>query len=129
MERKKFKKGKLIVRENDPGEDMYVIASGKVSVYKTINQERVILGVLEKNDFFGEMSLLLGHDRSATVEALEPTVVVVFTKEDLEKRLHENASLVDRMLKTMARRLLECHDIISDLEGEKRSLEIIYGQK
>ncbi len=129
MEKKKFKKGKLIVRENDPGEDMYVVASGKVSVYKTINQERVILGVLEKNDFFGEMGLLLGHDRSATVEALEPTEVVLFTKEDLEKRLHENASLVDRMLKTMAQRLLECHNIISDLEGEKRSLEIIYGQK
>ena len=70
MEKKKFLKGDFICRENSPGTEMFVILSGKVEVYKTINSEKIALNVLKPGDFCGEMSLLLNSDRTASLVVL-----------------------------------------------------------
>ena len=90
MEKKKFLKGDFICRENSPGSDMYVIQSGKVGVYKTINGEKIALGVLNPGDFCGEMSLLLKSNRTASLLVLEDTEVMVLHKEAFLRKVQED---------------------------------------
>lgn len=127
METISFKKGQLIFLENSPGEEMFVVRSGKVGVFKIINAEKIELAVLGRNDFFGEMCLLLGCPRSASVEALEDTELLVLTRDTFRQSIQSDPTIAEKMVNTMARRLLQADSIISKLEGEKRSLEIIYG--
>ncbi|MBN1835577.1 MAG: cyclic nucleotide-binding domain-containing protein [Spirochaetales bacterium] len=127
METLQFKKGQIIVQENTPGSEMFVIQAGKVRVFKTINEEKVELAILGKEDFFGEMCLLLDHPRSATVEALEDTRLLRLTKESFRGSIKSRPEIAERIVSVLARRLLQANAIIARLEGEKRSLEIIYG--
>jgi CRP-like cAMP-binding protein len=128
MANKKFKKGSIIVTENSSGKEMYIINSGKVKAYKTINGTKIELGILAKNDFFGEMSLLLNKFRSATIEAMEDTEVSIIEPTNMLKEINENPEFALNMIKTMASRINGAHDIISRVEGEKTSLRIMYGK-
>ncbi len=127
MKKLTVKKGKVVFSENSQGDEMYVISSGSVKIYKTINSERVDLAILKKNSFFGEMSLLLEEVRTATVEALEDTELLALNKESLLQKLKTDSVFAERMLLVLARRLKQADNIISRLEGEKKSLEVIYG--
>ncbi len=129
METREVKKGQIIVQENTPGSEMFVVQAGRVRVFKTINEEKVELAVLGKDDFFGEMCLLLNRPRSATVQALEDTRLLRLTKESFRKSITSRPEIAERIVTVLARRLLQANSIISTLEGEKRSLEIIYGNR
>lgn len=129
METLQVRKGQIIVQENTPGSDMFVVQAGRVRVFKTINEEKVELAVLGKEDFFGEMCVLLDCPRSATVEALEDTRLLKLTKESFRKSIKSRPEIAERIVTVLARRLLQANTIISKLEGEKRSLEIIYGSR
>ncbi|MHC4103499.1 MAG: Crp/Fnr family transcriptional regulator [Planctomycetota bacterium] len=127
MEKKKFSKGDFICRENSPGADMYVIQSGKVGVYKTINGEKIALGVLNPGDFCGEMSLLLKSNRTASLVVLEDTEVLVLHKEAFLRKIQEDPRFAFYMITKMAKRLKGAQGVISKIEGEKRSVEIMFG--
>ena len=129
MKKIKVKKGSIIFTENSEGDEMYVISSGSVKIYRTINAEKVNLAALSTNAFFGEMCLLLGGPRTATAEALEDTELLALTRDSLLQKIKGDAAFAERMLLIMARRLKKADDIISKLEGEKRSLEVIYGAR
>lgn len=129
MEKRTYKKGDLVCRENTAGEEMFIILAGSVKVYKLVNQERIDLAVLGKDDFFGELCLLLGCPRTATVEALENSQLLIINKETLLKNIQEDPKLALRMLKRMAKRMRESNNLITRLEGEVSSLKIIYSVK
>ncbi|MGH9372463.1 MAG: cyclic nucleotide-binding domain-containing protein, partial [Vicinamibacterales bacterium] len=71
--------GEAIVRQGDPGDSMYVVCSGRVSVL--LEPERREVATIETGGYFGEMSLLTGEPRSATVVARGETVVLELTAE------------------------------------------------
>jgi len=76
-ERLSVKTGTIIFREKDPADVMYVIISGRVSISKQVMEGiDKTLSVLEEGEYFGEMSLLLKANRSATVTAMEDTELV-----------------------------------------------------
>jgi len=129
VEKRKVKKGQVICRDNTRGEEMYIILSGQVWVYKTINEERISLATMSKNDFFGELCLLLGGPRTATVEASEDVELLVINKETLLKNIQEDPQLALRMLIRLAKRLEKSNNLITSLEGEVSSLKIIYAVK
>jgi CRP-like cAMP-binding protein len=129
VEKRTYKKGDLVCRENTAGEEMFIILAGSVKVYKLVNQERIDLAVLGKDDFFGELCLLLGCPRTATVEALENSQLLIINKETLLKNIQEDPKLALRMLQRMAKRMRESNNLITRLEGEVSSLKIIYSVK
>jgi ATP-binding cassette subfamily B protein len=67
-----FQPGRDIVRQNDPGDRFYIIARGKVGVWRTEEQSGHTrqIAVLEDGDFFGEITLITGFPRTATVRTL-----------------------------------------------------------
>jgi ATP-binding cassette subfamily B protein len=66
-----FEAGREIVRQNDPGDKFYIIARGKVEVWRKEEQSGLTksLAVLQDGDFFGEITLITGFPRTATVRA------------------------------------------------------------
>lgn len=76
-----FKKNSVILSEEDSGSALFVIAEGKVKVFRSSNDEKeVILAMLNESDFFGEMSLLDGMARSATVMAIEDSKLFIIQR-------------------------------------------------
>ena len=90
MELETHEEGSVILSEGDPGDSMFVISSGEVKVYtrgmmgKTGN---VYLAKLGEGDFFGEVSVLTGKPRTATITASQPTELLRLDKEKLDNAL------------------------------------------
>ena len=83
-----FGDGEVIVRQGDPGQTMYIVASGRVAV--VLEPNRQVVATIEKGGYFGEMSLLTGDPRSATVLAQGDTSVLELDAE-LFRRLGEDS--------------------------------------
>lgn len=83
IETKELESGTVIFREGDPGQHLYLVAEGWVSISKKGRDGKPeVLATVGPNEFFGEMSLLDGKNRSATAEAVETTVLGKIEKED-----------------------------------------------
>ena len=129
MNTKRFSKGKIIFKEGEPGDEMYVIMKGKAKVYKTIDKKKVSLGLLGPDDFIGEMSLFLPVRRTATVEALQDTEVITCDKSSFISMIREDPDIAVKIVTILTKRLVDAHHVIVRLEGEKKSLKPMYGKK
>lgn len=109
-DKKAYRKGEIFVREDTPGDEFYILESGKVIITKGIEgKEDKTLAILEGGDFFGEMSLLDGGPHSASVRALENVEVLTIKRELFEKMLKTDYQTASRFLfaviKVMSERL------------------------
>jgi len=96
----------IIVRQNDTGKSVYIIASGSVKVYtKLLSGERVDLAVLQPSDFFGEIAFLTGKPRTATVETAEDTVILEVTEDKLRDLVSRRPHIMDVLQKYSETRL------------------------
>jgi CRP/FNR family cyclic AMP-dependent transcriptional regulator len=93
--------GYVVATEGDPGAGLFVIADGEADV--TIGGKKV--NHLEAGDFFGEMALLDGGPRTATVTATTPITLYALTEWVFRGLLAEHPSIAMRTLETMASRL------------------------
>jgi CRP-like cAMP-binding protein len=100
-----FAAGAAVIRQGDPGTSMYVIETGRVAVTAALGAgEPTTLAVLGPGDFFGEMSLLTGAARSATVTALDETRLIVIDKEGLGPMIKARPELAERLGAALADR-------------------------
>jgi CRP-like cAMP-binding protein len=100
-----LEKGELLISEDRPGHSMFVIVDGEVEV--TAAGESEPIARLGKGAVVGEMSLLTGQPRNATVTAFGPVEVVEVDKAALANVLWMSPSLVDRFVEMLFRRQLE----------------------
>jgi CRP-like cAMP-binding protein len=94
-----FGRGEVLIRQGDEGDSFFVIQQGRVQVSVTSEggTEEVPVATLGPRDFFGEMSLLAGDRRTATVRALEDTRVVVVDKDTFAGIIQENPAVAAEM--------------------------------
>ena len=120
---KDFPKGTVLFREGELGRDMFIIQKGKVQVRKRVGSAEKVLAELGDGEFFGEMALLMGMDRSATVEAIEDSKILVVTPETFESLLKSNIDIALKMLRKLASRLraLDDHLEVAILETRKEA--------
>jgi len=101
-----FKEGDVICREDEEdGNEMYVIDSGRVSIVKKIGDSDIILTTLDEGDYFGEMALITGSKRSASAIAHTQCKIHTMDKEAFESNLTNNINFTRKLLGTLARRL------------------------
>lgn len=104
--RKKYKKGSIILLEEEAGAALFVIISGKVKVVRVGDDGReVILSILGEGDFFGEMAILDGLTRSASVVAIQKSELFMIHRRDFLKLLHGFPSVAIALLKELTMRL------------------------
>lgn len=114
--RKKYKKGSIILLEEETGAALFVIISGKVKVVRTDDDGReVILSILGENDFFGEMSILDGLARSASVVAITKAELFMIHRRDFLKLLQDFPSVAVALLKELTMRLRKADAQIKSL--------------
>lgn len=94
-----FTAGEALVRQADAGDSFLIISDGEVSV--RVNNTEV--ATLSDRDHFGEMSLLTGEPRSATVVAVRDTRVLVIDRECFETVLKGNPAVVEKMSEVLER--------------------------
>lgn len=104
--RKSYAKNDVILQEEEIGSALFVIVKGKVKVARNSNDGReVILTILSENDFFGEMAILDGQTRSATVTALEDTDLFIIQRNDFLTLLQSNPEVSIALLQELTQRL------------------------
>jgi signal transduction histidine kinase len=115
----------IIFRQGDPGDSFYVIRSGKVRVFRRDSDGfETELSVLGAGESFGEMALVTGEARSANVEAMEETHLIVLSKEQFERILRDFPDISLTFVKQMsgwlmrADRAIEAEMEIMRLNGE-----------
>lgn len=100
-----YPKGTMIFSECQTGNDMYIIQSGQVKISKVVDNNEVILAVLPKGEFFGEMALLENLPRSASAIAHEDTTLMVVNRKNFVQMVATQAQLIARLTTTLAERL------------------------
>jgi small-conductance mechanosensitive channel/CRP-like cAMP-binding protein len=101
--RKYFDIDEVICYEGDPSEEFYIILSGVVEVFSKKNNQAI--ATLREGDFFGEISLLTGTPRTATVRALAvDTVLFVVERQQLQKLLNEHKELGEQIALKLSER-------------------------
>jgi CRP-like cAMP-binding protein len=105
---RRYPKNSIIVEEGLMGDYMYVIRSGRVKVTKASDDGREkIMDLLEAGAFFGEMALLDHSPRSASVRALEPSLLAALSRRDFLSLLRSSPGLGLSLIQELTRRLRE----------------------
>ena len=103
---KRYKEEDFICREKDPGDEMYIVLSGKVDIMlDSIDGSTMKVGTVEPGGFFGEMSILEGLPRSASAVASEDVVVLVIKKENFEIFIEKQPRMALSILKCLSGRI------------------------
>lgn len=106
MKLRHYKKGDIVFPEGAPGNSMYIIDSGQVQVVsESAGEPDAVFAHLGPGSFFGEMALLLGEPRSATVRVAIDAEMWELHKDDLETLLHRHPSIGITISRELSRRL------------------------
>lgn len=103
-----YKKGETIVKEGEQAVAFFIITKGKVEVIQGAGTKKAtVLDTLGPSETFGEMALLDGAPRAATVKALEDSTCLVLSRWDFVAELQTNPHMAVAMLPVLSRRLRE----------------------
>ncbi|AXR69417.1 patatin-like phospholipase family protein [Leptospira mayottensis] len=98
--------GKILLKQGGIGDSMYILVSGRLSwTVRSKNEEILAQGELGKGDIIGEMSLLSGDKRSATVVALRTSQVVRISREDFRMSFANSPEALFQITGTIVHRL------------------------
>lgn len=100
-----FKKGEVIIKQGSYETCAYVIEAGKVEVSSEVNEKKTVFAVLGKKQIFGEMGLMEDKPRSATVTALEDTLVSVIDRKSFNNQLVKNPKILFPIMKALFERV------------------------
>jgi len=116
-----FSAGEIIFREGDLGTEMYIISEGKVEILNRMGEDDRVLAVLEKGDFFGEMSVLEDLPRAATARALTDSRLLQINGSTFDQMLQSNPEIAVRMMRKLSRRLRETDELLKTSFGSRVS--------
>ncbi len=106
MKRRFYKAGGDLIRQGDEGDSMFILFEGLVAVVIDRDGEEVKVAQMEPGSFFGEMSLLTGDPRSATIRGLTDTVAFEITRDDLDSVLKQLPEVAETLSRAVAKHQL-----------------------
>ena len=113
----KYKKGESIICEGERSDCAYIIEFGSAEVFKSLpNGEQQFLGVLAQGDIFGELGLIDGLPRSATVKALDGCRIRKLSHETFVSLAKQNPKALMPILKILASRLRQTLKLVNRLQ-------------
>jgi len=118
------KRDSVIFVEEDIGQSLFIIVRGSVKISRTSDDGReVILTILKSGEFFGELSLLDGKARSATVTAMEDSELLTLRRGEFIMLLEKYPQIAIELLRVLARRIRQC-----DIQIEALTLQDAVGK-
>lgn len=113
---RKYPKNTVLVSEGDESSHLYIIRKGTVSAY--LNDEdgrQVNLNYMHEGEYFGELSLLDGKPRSASVISITECEVILVSRASVHELLHKHPDFSLQLLTELTRRVRELTDSVKDL--------------
>lgn len=112
----KYPKNSVILNEGDHHNNFYIVVSGTLKVYVNGDGGRqVTLNWLETGDYFGELSLIDGEARSASVMTLSPTELQVISQQDFHQFLQSQPQASLALMKALTRRIRALTGSVRDM--------------
>jgi len=105
MQRRHYSKGDIVIREGDPSDAVCRVIEGRVEVVKGEGARSVVLGHIGQDEFVGEMGVIEGRPRSATVRADTDVTVDWVMKDDFLRRVSENSETSLKLIARLSERL------------------------
>lgn len=113
---KTYPKNSVLFNEGDSTDSLYIIHGGKVKASIIDDQgKEVILTIFGPGDYFGEIALIDGKERSATIMTREAVKVLIISRRNFRKVLASNPNLSLGLLKGLVGRLRESNKLIESL--------------
>ncbi len=122
-----FLEGQTLIREDEAGSSLFVIVSGIVAVLKQDDKDQnqeIELARLGVGNFVGEMSLLTGEPRTATIKAITPVTAIEVTKEGMQPLLEAQPDLTNKLAVIMAKRRFRTKEMIES-RGTQHASELM----
>jgi hypothetical protein len=126
---RQYAPGEAIIRESEPGECAYILEKGRAEITKEKNGKAAHIAFLETGMTFGEMSMVDDLPRSATVTAVEETVVREVHRDHLYEILKTNPETSLKLLKGIFERLRIANTTIARLKEELKAAESLQAAK
>ena len=104
--------GELIFAEQDRGDEMYMIHSGKVSLFRGDAPSEKLLATLDKGAYFGEMAIIDDQPRPTSARAEESSTLLVLRKRDFRVAVLDYPDIAFAMFEEFARRLRQANEQI-----------------
>jgi len=111
---KLFGRGEPVIEEGAAGDSMFVLLRGAANVFVSKNGSRIQVASLGAGDCFGEMSLLTGEPRSATVRADADCYVMEIGKPVMAEVLRDAPSCLEKLSELLARRRMETEGALKE---------------
>jgi CRP/FNR family cyclic AMP-dependent transcriptional regulator len=112
----RFEAGETLFHRGDPGDSVLLVLSGRAAAeFQRSSRELVVMNVVEPGELVGEMAVLEGTTRSASVTALEPCEVLAIPQVDFLALLVNHPGVAIRMLGTVSERLRSLTEKVSEL--------------
>jgi len=115
----RYKAGERVYQEGDPGAEMFIVQSGSVRILRNLGGREQELAVMEKGDFFGEMSVLEGSPRTASAEAAEDSELIEINSTVFDRMIRGNIEIAVRMLRKLSSRLQEASGKVEEMLGPR----------
>src|SRR6202040_3181326 len=110
-----FGRGERVIEEGAEGDSMFILVRGAAQVSVSKNGSTIPVATLRSGDCFGEMSLLTGEKRSATVQAEGDCYVMEITKDVMGEVIRESPDCLKQLSELLAKRKLKTEGILKDL--------------
>lgn len=111
-----YPKNTILVTEGDESNHLYIIKKGKVSVFLTGDDGRqVILNLMTEGEYFGELSLLDGEPRSASVMTVSPCEFIAISRASFQDLLKNNQEFAQFMICELTKRIRILTESVRDL--------------
>ncbi len=112
----RYKKGDAVFYKTDPSTDLYIVNSGKLkAILMDEEGDEMILAQSEKGAFFGELSLLDGKGRSATIVADKDSGLSILRQDVFLDLLYKNPRIAVELMTTIVGRLRKADEMIESL--------------
>ena len=109
LNKKLYRKGEIVFDEGSEGNTAFLIESGSVEVFKTVDGERVSLAHLGKGEMFGEMALIDDSPRMASAQAEGNASIIVIPRAVLDAKLGRSDKFVRGLIKILVANLRNVH--------------------
>jgi uncharacterized protein (DUF2225 family)/CRP-like cAMP-binding protein len=120
---KQYEADDFIVHEGEDGNELYIILSGTVAVYINSHGDfPVKIAEMGTGEMFGEMSILEGLPRSATVIAISDVVVLSVKKENIILFIEKQPEMAYKVMKSLCTRIRSTNDAMKELQNEYKSI-------
>src|SRR5213596_3566099 len=116
-----FGRGENVIKEGAEGDSMFVLLQGAARVWVSRNGTSIPIATLSAGDCFGEMSLLTGESRTATVQAESDCYVLEIGKPVMAEVIRDSPDCLERLSEMLARRKLENEGVIKEAASQSQN--------